>query len=290
MVTIADNFVLAAATDRPRRVRFVNSVLAFAERERLHEGFPTVGTPAQIASTPGIDVVLKPAVERPGYVAFAELCVLAALVRSSGARRVFEFGTFDGNTSYHFALNTPADGLVFTVDIPSGVVPRLRTDKGDALFHPGEGIGYRWEGTSVAHKIQAIQSDSARLDIDLLVKSIDLVFIDGAHSAEYLKNDTALALRMARPGGMIVWHDYMVWNDVTTFLNALSLRHSLQHLAGTSLVVHTSPTQDLASTSLVVHTSPTQDLASTSLVVHTTPTQDLAGTSLVVHTTPTQDV
>jgi hypothetical protein len=70
------------------------------------------------------------------------------------------------------------------------------------------------------------------------------VFIDGAHSAEYLENDTALALRMVRPGGIIVWHDYMVWNDVTTFLNAFSLRHTLQHLAGTSLVVHSTAGQD----------------------------------------------
>ena len=245
IATIADNFVLAAITDRARRVRFVNSVLAFAERERLHERFPSVSMPLQLVGTPDVDIVLRPAVQRPGYIAFAELCLLAALVRSIRARRVFEFGTFDGNTSYHFALNTPADGLVFTVDIPSGAIPRLRTDKGDALFHPGEGTGYRWEGTSVAHKIRTIQSDSALLDIGPYLGSVDLVFIDGAHSAEYLENDTALALRMVRPGGIIVWHDYMVWNDVTTFLNAFSRQHPLQHLAGTSIVVHTTPGHDV---------------------------------------------
>jgi hypothetical protein len=244
IMTIADNFVMASVTDRPRRVRFVNSVLAFAERERLHERFPSVGIPVQLVDAPDLDIVLRPAGQRPGYVAFAELCLLAALVRSINARQVFEFGTFDGNTSYHFAMNMPADGVVFTVDIPSGAVPLLRTDKGDALFQAGEGRGYRWEGTSVAHKVRAIQSDSARLDSGSYLRSIDLVFIDGAHSAEYLANDTALALRMVRPGGIIVWHDYMVWNDVTTFLNALSHRYPLQHLAGSSLVLHTTSGPD----------------------------------------------
>jgi hypothetical protein len=36
---------------------------------------------------------------------------------------------------------------------------------------------------------------------------MDLIFVDGAHSYEYVKNDTVKGLEMLRPGGIIAWHD-----------------------------------------------------------------------------------
>jgi predicted O-methyltransferase YrrM len=36
---------------------------------------------------------------------------------------------------------------------------------------------------------------------------MDLVFVDGAHSYEYVKNDTEKGWEMLRPGGIIAWHD-----------------------------------------------------------------------------------
>ena len=35
-----------------------------------------------------------------------------------------------------------------------------------------------------------------------------LVWIDGAHDAESVARDTALALRVLSPGGTIAWHDW----------------------------------------------------------------------------------
>jgi predicted O-methyltransferase YrrM len=238
LLTILDNFFLAFVTDRPRRVRFVNSVIAFTQREKLKDRFPTVAMPTQVAASHAAEIVLDPANSRPGSVAFSELCVLCALVRAKNARTVFEFGTFEGNTSYHFALNMPVDGRVYTVNLPPGAVPRLKSDDGDDLFHPAGGSRHRWEGTMVGAKVELLQSDSASLDVSAFTESMDLVFIDGGHSREYLENDTSLAFRMVRPGGLIVWHDYMVWNDVTTFLNAFSRGHHLEHIAGTSLVIY----------------------------------------------------
>jgi predicted O-methyltransferase YrrM len=240
-VAILDNFVLAYITNRPRRVRFVNSVLGFAEHERLKDRFPTEPLPGVLEKTERLDIVLSHLSHEPGNVSFAELCTLVSLARARSARRIFEIGTFDGNTSYHLALNTPDDSQVFTIDIPPGSAPALKADAGDPLFREGKRFEYRWRGSPVADKIHPMLADSARFDATPYRRSMDMIFIDGAHSAEYVKNDTALALGMIRPGGILVWHDYLVWNDVTSYLQKFCKDHQLSHIAGTSLVIYQAP-------------------------------------------------
>ena len=34
------------------------------------------------------------------------------------------------------------------------------------------------------------------------------MFVDGAHSYEYVLSDSDAAYRMVKPGGLILWHDY----------------------------------------------------------------------------------
>jgi hypothetical protein len=73
---------------------------------------------------------------------------------------------------------------------------------------------------------------------------MDVVFVDGAHSAEYVRNDTDVALRLLKPtGGLILWHDYgsRYWKDLTRAMNALyrerpELR-GMRHIKDTALVV-----------------------------------------------------
>jgi hypothetical protein len=240
-VAILDNFVLAFFTDRARRVRFMNSVVGFARHERMKHKFPTEELPAMLAGSPGITLQFADLTHEPGNISLAELSVLAALVRVRNARRVFEFGTFNGNTAYHFALNTELDAQIITVDIPPGATPALRSDVGDVAFRPDGTRHYRWYGSPVAAKIHPLLVDSACLDVEPYRQSIDLVFVDGAHSMAYIRNDTALALQMLRPGGIIVWHDYLVWNDVTSFLQEFCTEHKLTHVASTSLVIFQAP-------------------------------------------------
>src|SRR5207245_2552727 len=44
-----------------------------------------------------------------------ELFCLGALVRASGARAIFEIGTFDGTTTLQLALNSPDNAVVWTL-------------------------------------------------------------------------------------------------------------------------------------------------------------------------------
>jgi predicted O-methyltransferase YrrM len=102
-------------------------------------------------------------------------------------------------------------------------------------------IGERFLGTSAEKKIRQILMDSAVYDYSLLKGKIDMIFIDGSHSYEYVQNDTRRALEMCAPNGLILWHDYMIWNDVTDYLNNLSGTLPLRHMRGTSLVAYKAP-------------------------------------------------
>ena len=44
-------------------------------------------------------------------------------------------------------------------------------------------------------------------DEDLIGKA-DLVFVDADHTYEFAKRDTETALKLIKPGGTILWHDY----------------------------------------------------------------------------------
>lgn len=56
-------------------------------------------------------------------------------------------------------------------------------------------------------KAQFLKSDSAKFDTAPYRNSIDLVFVDGYHGYEYVKNDTEEGWEMLRLGGIIAWHD-----------------------------------------------------------------------------------
>jgi len=68
-----------------------------------------------------------------------------------------------------------------------------------------------------------------------------MVFVDAGHTYRYVKSDTEKALKMLRPGGVILWHDYMqlLHPDVVQCLcEKAEVGLNIGHLRGTSLAVH----------------------------------------------------
>ncbi len=69
---------------------------------------------------------------------------------------------------------------------------------------------------------------------------VDLFFIDGAHSYEYVRSDSHHALECMHQGGVIVWHDYGRWgvNGVSRFLHELRKSgREIYRLPGSSLAL-----------------------------------------------------
>jgi predicted O-methyltransferase YrrM len=146
----------------------------------------------------------------PSYT--ADIVALCLICQALQPRVVFEIGTLHGYTALHFALNTPDEALIYTLDLPQDrtVEPALRTTMvDDDHIRAGTSVRTRvFEGTEAAGKIRPLFGDSATFDYTPYHAVVDFFFIDGAHSYDYVASDTRNAFECVRPGGLIAWHDF----------------------------------------------------------------------------------
>jgi len=151
-----------------------------------------------------------------------ELAFMAMATKVAKPKLVFEFGTFRGRTALNFALNSPDDCQVYTLDLPADEAEAAAVTTGnvDASVIRAESriVGSDYRGTDMAHKITQLYGNSMTFDFSPYHGQADLVFIDGGHEYAIAGLDTDNALRMLRPGGIILWHDfanYGEFHDVT---------------------------------------------------------------------------
>jgi predicted O-methyltransferase YrrM len=183
-----------------------------------------------------------------------EAWILAVLSRR--ARIMFEFGTSTGRTAYLWARNSPADARVYTLTLSADAVDDYRAspddDPADERAARGESRvdRYVYSGTPVESKVVQLYGDSKAFDDTPYAGRCDLIFVDGSHAHSYVVSDSAKALRMVKPGGLVLWHDYFGGPWATgsyKALNALSARLPLVHIAGTTLVAYRAPGGELRS-------------------------------------------
>lgn len=204
---------------------------------------PDIEARALIPNPPPVRVLEQDAAD--GNVSGYELLVIAQLVKARAAASVFEIGTFDGRTTLNLAANLVEDGRVYTLDLPPEDLNRtgLNIASGDENFIKKDRSGARFAGTPYAARITQLYGDSATFDFAPYEGKMDVVFVDGAHSYEYVRNDTRIALRLLKPsGGLILWHDYgsRWWKDLTRAMHELHRESgfsTMRHIRGTTLVV-----------------------------------------------------
>jgi predicted O-methyltransferase YrrM len=194
---------------------------------------------------PAGPILLAQPAKNQGDVNLAELSVLATAAASvSVGEEIVEIGTFDGRTTLNLAINAPAHLSVFTLDLPPEAAPKFALAPGERAFveKPRSGrhfveAGPEWR--AAAARITQGFGDSATFDWSAHVGRAGLVFVDGSHAHDYVVADTETALKLLAPQGMIVWHDYGVWEGVTRALEEIEARRhlGLRHVRGTSLVV-----------------------------------------------------
>lgn len=178
-----------------------------------------------------------------GNVRISELGILAALAASCRhASKIFEIGTFDGRTTLNLAMNAPNTCDVYTLDLPPDQATEFELAAGERhmVEKPVPGLRYekyRADYPSVISRIHQLLGDSATFDYSAYSDSCSLVFVDGSHAYQYAISDSRAAMRMARKGGVVVWHDYGIWEGVTTALEELEQREhfGLRSIRGTSL-------------------------------------------------------
>jgi predicted O-methyltransferase YrrM len=200
---------------------------------------PTVTLEEVFPGSANLPIRLERALPRAiGNVTVDELAVVALICQWLKPSVLFEFGTYNGRTTLNLAANTPADAKIYTLDIPAPDEAQLAAEPEDSVYHLLEQTGSYFRGTAYSGKIEQLWCDSARFDETGLRGQADLVFVDGAHSYDYVRSDTSKALEMVRPGGVILWHDYCAWYPgVFGYLHELLPSYPLKYIEGTHLAV-----------------------------------------------------
>ena len=167
-------------------------------------------------SEPEMDEV----VHADGNVSEEELKCIAKIVKFHQPKTIFEIGTFDGRTTLNMALNAK-EAKIYTLDLPQDEIhsTSFRIKKADHSFIKKDFSGSRFIDRPEKERITQIYADSAKYNYDELAGQVDFVFIDGAHTYEYVLSDTANARKLLRNGkGVLLWHDYG-WREVIQALN-----------------------------------------------------------------------
>lgn len=159
---------------------------------------------------------------RLALLTHTELMALASITRLLKPKVIFEFGTYNGGSCYNFFINMPATSTIFSLDfVDREVASPLIKD----MF--------------LDSRVTKIISDSRHFDYRPYHNMVDLIFIDGDHRFEVVKEDSLNAFNMCSANGIIIWHDYIPdEKGVYKYLNELYLEKKLFHLKDTSLVLY----------------------------------------------------
>ncbi len=177
-----------------------------------------------------------------------ETWILANLAKT--AKTIFEFGTASGKTTYVLARNAPADTRIVTLTLgpdQHGDYQEAEGDEPDAAkwaMQESRFERFYYSGTDVEPKIEQLFGDSKTFDESPYAGQCDLIFIDGSHAYSYVQSDTRKALRMVKPGGVILWHDYRGPRHnkgVFRALNELNRDLALERIKGTWLIAYRQP-------------------------------------------------
>ena len=174
----------------------------------------------------GLDVVIYPEAatewfrDVPSYaVDLVGLCMMCKILQP---KVIFEIGTLGGSGALHLAGNSP-NAQVYSLDLGPSDRPSLATtlvDDSHVQAH-SRVQQYFFSGRSEEKRIHCLSGDSAEFDFSPWEGQVDLFFIDGAHSYEYVRNDTLKALKCGHQGSVVAWHDYgrMGVNGVSKWLH-----------------------------------------------------------------------
>jgi len=132
--------------------------------------------------------------------------ILEFLWRLHRPRRHLEFGTWEGFGAVLVGQSTEAE--IWTINVPQGEAG----GDGESLYgssDAGGNIGWRYRAAGLGARVHQLLCDSRDFATsDFAGDFFDSVLIDGGHTPDLVANDTDKALRVLRPGGLCIWHDF----------------------------------------------------------------------------------
>jgi hypothetical protein len=134
-----------------------------------------------------------------------EAFVLSLITAYNRPKRIFEIGTGSGQSSLLMARQAP-EARIDTLDL-GPAEPSLGIQKDEPPLRDPATIGSAYRRTEHESAITQHLGDSSSFDYEPFLGQMDLVFVDGAHTYEYVKSDSKAALSLIGNGGVVVWDD-----------------------------------------------------------------------------------
>jgi hypothetical protein len=168
----------------------------------------------------------------------ADDVILRQVFRQFRPMRHLEFGTLVGDGVLRVVEE--CDATVWTINLLEGELkPNGQWGYGTEEDEVSAGVGWRQEirsdtkvwvrndafgmiGTKYLRagwgkRVCQIYADSREWDTSAYPDGFfDTVLIDGGHQGDIVENDTAIATRLVRAGGIVMWHDFCDTPDVLT--------------------------------------------------------------------------
>lgn len=194
---------------------------------------------AEIIGQDSPDTLFLPAGRvRLGSSPLHDVAAIAALTQKKKPRRVFEIGTFEGLTTVVFIKNGVEGTRVHTLDLPHDRTEIDRTERSYEAHSIDFNYrsGYLIDQFGVRSQTDALFGDSAVFDFKPFTDAIDLFFVDGAHTEDYVAADTYHAFQCLAPDGWVMWHDCLV-PQVLRVLKRVAKLVKVLHLSGTNLAL-----------------------------------------------------
>jgi predicted O-methyltransferase YrrM len=164
--------------------------------------------------------------------------ILEQIIRWMCPSRHLEFGTWKGFGACLVMENSPA--TVWTINLwegelhPGGgaayseTLPQRRkgflekiwgkrstTDAAVIQTDARERIGIMIHEKKLGHRVNHVFCDSKKWDTSTYPRGFfDTIFIDGGHQADVVASDTRKALPLLREGGVVLWHDFCLDENV----------------------------------------------------------------------------
>lgn len=127
-----------------------------------------------------------------------DLALLKALTKSIPNCNYMEIGTWMGESVANVAS---VANTCTTVNLPDAEMQKMGLNKDYIGLH-------RFFSKNLPNVLH-VQANSQTFDFSSLNQKFDLIFIDGDHHYQSVKNDTANAFKLLKDeNSIIVWHDY----------------------------------------------------------------------------------
>lgn len=134
-----------------------------------------------------------------------EAYVLSLITAFAAPRRILEIGTASGQGTALMAAQAP-EARIDTLDLGNDT-PSLGEQRGQPPWQDLSSIGAAYRDAGFGDRVTQHFGDSATFDYAPLAGQVDLAFVDGAHTYEYVKEDSANVFGCMRSGGVVVWDD-----------------------------------------------------------------------------------